>query len=83
MMGGGGGVVLLPDTCYPSGAVSTLSVAWRRRSYHYSTHATAWAQAGMAIPALGTTHATISGDIPCTRALSEEEEVASGRAEHR
>ncbi|ECZ5179646.1 hypothetical protein F8G38_13075 [Salmonella enterica] len=32
------------------------------------------AQAGMAIPALGTTHADyFFGDIPCTRALSEEE----------
>ncbi|UQQ18177.1 L-ribulose-5-phosphate 4-epimerase [Salmonella sp. WGH-01] len=40
----------------------------------HSTHATAWAQAGMAIPALGTTHADyFFGDIPCTVALSEEE----------
>ncbi|MCJ8721710.1 L-ribulose-5-phosphate 4-epimerase UlaF, partial [Escherichia coli] len=40
----------------------------------HSTHATAWAQAGLAIPALGTTHADyFFGDIPCTRGLSEEE----------
>jgi len=40
----------------------------------HSTHATAWAQAGLAIPALGTTHADyFLGDIPCTRALTEEE----------
>ena len=40
----------------------------------HSTHATAWAQAGLAIPALGTTHADyFFGDIPCTRALTEEE----------
>lgn len=40
----------------------------------HSTHATAWAQAGRAIPALGTTHADyFFGDIPCTRALSEAE----------
>lgn len=40
----------------------------------HSTHATAWAQAGMAIPALGTTHADyFFGDIPCTRALTEAE----------
>jgi L-ribulose-5-phosphate 4-epimerase len=40
----------------------------------HSTHATAWAQAGLAIPALGTTHADyFYGDIPCTRALSEQE----------
>lgn len=40
----------------------------------HSTHATAWAQAGLAIPALGTTHADyFLGDIPCTRALTEAE----------
>lgn len=40
----------------------------------HSTHATARAQAGLAIPALGTTHADyFFGDIPCTRALSAQE----------
>ncbi|AWH89295.1 L-ribulose-5-phosphate 4-epimerase [Limnobaculum parvum] len=40
----------------------------------HSTYATAWAQAGMPIPALGTTHADyFSGDIPCTRALTADE----------
>ncbi|EFI7836660.1 L-ribulose-5-phosphate 4-epimerase [Escherichia coli] len=40
----------------------------------HSTHATAWAQAGLAILALGTTHADyFFGDIPCTRGLREEE----------
>lgn len=40
----------------------------------HSTHATAWAQAGQSIPALGTTHADyFFGDIPCTRALNEAE----------
>ncbi|ANG91260.1 L-ribulose-5-phosphate 4-epimerase [Lelliottia amnigena] len=40
----------------------------------HSTHATAWAQAGIAIPALGTTHADyFFGDIPCTRALADAE----------
>ncbi|MCS2169459.1 L-ribulose-5-phosphate 4-epimerase [Scandinavium sp. TWS1a] len=40
----------------------------------HSTHATAWAQAGLSIPALGTTHADyFFGDIPCTRPLSEPE----------
>lgn len=40
----------------------------------HATHATAWAQAGLAIPALGTTHADyFFGDIPCTRALSAQE----------
>lgn len=40
----------------------------------HSTHATAWAQAGLPIPALGTTHADyFFGDIPCTRALTQAE----------
>lgn len=40
----------------------------------HSTHATARAQAGLAVPALGTTHADyFFGDIPCTRALSAQE----------
>lgn len=40
----------------------------------HSTHATAWAQAGLSIPALGTTHADyFFGDIPCTRALTAVE----------
>ncbi|MBF9001985.1 L-ribulose-5-phosphate 4-epimerase [Vibrio sp. NFV-1] len=40
----------------------------------HSSHATSWAQAGKPIPALGTTHADyFYGDIPCTRALSNEE----------
>lgn len=43
-------------------------------AHTHSTHATAWAQAGMAIPALGTTHADyFSGDIPCTRPLTPQE----------
>jgi L-ribulose-5-phosphate 4-epimerase len=40
----------------------------------HSEWATAWAQTGLAIPALGTTHADyFYGDIPCTRPLSESE----------
>lgn len=40
----------------------------------HSTNAVAFAQAGMAIPALGTTHADyFYGDIPCTRELTEQE----------
>lgn len=40
----------------------------------HSPQATAWAQAGRAIPALGTTHADyFYGEIACTRALSDEE----------
>ena len=40
----------------------------------HSEWATAWAQAGKDIPALGTTHADyFYGDIPCTRKLTEKE----------
>lgn len=40
----------------------------------HSTHATAWAQAGLSIPALGTTHADyFLGDIPCSRPLTCDE----------
>ncbi len=40
----------------------------------HSEWATSWAQAGRAIPALGTTHADyFHGDIPCTRRLTQQE----------
>ena len=40
----------------------------------HSTAATAWAQAGRAIPPLGTTHAdAFYGPVPCTPPLSREE----------
>ncbi|MEZ9434830.1 L-ribulose-5-phosphate 4-epimerase, partial [Vibrio lentus] len=40
----------------------------------HSRSATIWAQAGIDIPALGTTHADyFYGDIPCTRRLSHSE----------
>jgi len=40
----------------------------------HSRNATVWAQAGLDIPALGTTHADyFYGDIPCTRRLSAAE----------
>ncbi|RTF96068.1 L-ribulose-5-phosphate 4-epimerase [Serratia marcescens] len=40
----------------------------------HSRHATIWAQAGLDIPAWGTTHADyFYGDIPCTRPMSEAE----------
>lgn len=42
--------------------------------YTHSTYATAWAQAGMAIPCLGTTHADyFHGPVPATRRLTAEE----------
>ena len=40
----------------------------------HSTYATAFAQAGLCLPAYGTTHADyFHGPVPCTRALSDEE----------
>jgi L-ribulose-5-phosphate 4-epimerase len=47
-------------------------------AHTHSTWATAWAQAGRAIPLLGTTHADLSPHpVPVTRALTPEE-VAGG-----
>ncbi|HFT4289480.1 TPA: L-ribulose-5-phosphate 4-epimerase [Klebsiella pneumoniae] len=64
----------------PSSDTATQLALYRRYPdlggvvHTHSTHATAWAQAGLAIPALGTTHADyFFGDIPCTRALSAQE----------
>jgi L-ribulose-5-phosphate 4-epimerase len=40
----------------------------------HSTWATIWAQTGMGIPALGTTHADyFYGEVPCTREMKEKE----------
>ncbi|MGO4499246.1 L-ribulose-5-phosphate 4-epimerase [Paenibacillus sp. 2RAB27] len=40
----------------------------------HSPWATSWAQAGRAIPALGTTHADyFYGEVPCTRLMTETE----------
>ena len=50
----------------------------------HSTYATAWAQAGRGIPAIGTTHADyFHNEIPCTEDMSEQEvkgayELATG-----
>ena len=43
-------------------------------THTHSTNAVAFAQAGIGIPPLGTTHADyFYGEIPCTRELTEEE----------
>lgn len=40
----------------------------------HSTYATAWAQAGLDVPAMGTTHAdTFYGPVPCARFLTQAE----------
>ena len=42
----------------------------------HSSYATAWAQAGRAIPPFGTTHADhYYGEVPCTRSLTDDEIV--------
>jgi L-ribulose-5-phosphate 4-epimerase len=43
-------------------------------AHTHSLHATAWAQTGQSIPALGTTQADyFHGEVPCTRRLTPEE----------
>jgi len=43
-------------------------------THTHSTYATAWAQAGRAVPCLGTTHADyFHGDVPVTRFLTDRE----------
>ncbi|WP_028886576.1 L-ribulose-5-phosphate 4-epimerase [Teredinibacter turnerae] len=43
-------------------------------THTHSTYATAWAQAQLPIPCLGTTHADFAyGDIPCTKVMSDEQ----------
>jgi L-ribulose-5-phosphate 4-epimerase len=40
--------------------------------HSHSTYATAWSQAGLAVPCLGTTHADyVKSHIPCTKDISE------------
>ncbi len=42
--------------------------------HNHSTYATAWAQAGVDLPIIGTTHADYFSDaIPCTRDMTENE----------
>ncbi|GAB3039291.1 L-ribulose-5-phosphate 4-epimerase [Bowmanella dokdonensis] len=43
-------------------------------THTHSTYATAWAQAKMPIPCLGTTHADfVHGEIPCTAEMTDEQ----------
>jgi L-ribulose-5-phosphate 4-epimerase len=43
-------------------------------THTHSTYATAWAQAQLSIPCLGTTHADfVYGEIPCTAIMSDEQ----------
>ena len=50
-------------------------------THTHSLHATAWAQACRGIPAFGTTHADYwSGEIPCTRPMTDAEIVTDYEA---
>ncbi len=75
----------------PSSDTATHAVLYKHYSeiggivHTHSTWATIWAQAGLDVPAMGTTHAdTFYGSIPCARFLTQEEvdrgyEVETGK----
>mgnify|MGYP000901091343 CR=1 FL=1 len=65
---------------HPSSDTPTHCELYRRFSgiggivHTHSRWATIWAQAGRSIPVCGTTHAdSFYGEIPCTRAMTDEE----------
>ncbi|WP_086350689.1 L-ribulose-5-phosphate 4-epimerase [Candidatus Enterococcus clewellii] len=64
----------------PSSDTPTHAVLYKKYSeiggivHTHSTWATIWAQAGLDVPAMGTTHAdTFYGSVPCARFLTQEE----------
>ena len=72
----------------PSSDMPTHLVLYRRFPeiggvvHTHSTHATAWAQAGLSIPNIGTTHAdTFHHDVPCTAPLTPEQIAGNYEAE--
>lgn len=71
---------VVEGTLRPSSDTATHLVLYRAFKaiggivHTHSLHATAWAQAKCAIPALGTTHADYwHGEVPCTRLMTEAE----------
>lgn len=65
---------------YPSTDSATHLILYKNSKeiggivHTHSSYATSWAQAGKPIPPLGTTHADhFSGDVPCTRQLTDKE----------
>ena len=71
---------VVEGTLNPSSDTATHAVLYKH--YHkiggivhtHSTWATIWAQSGLDLPALGTTHAdTFYGAVPCARFLTQEE----------
>lgn len=64
----------------PSSDTATHAVLYKHYTeiggiaHTHSTWATIWAQAGLDVPAMGTTHAdTFYGSVPCARYLTQEE----------
>ena len=71
---------VVDGTLRPSSDTPTHLAIYRRFAdvggvvHTHSTYATAWAQAGRAIPNIGTTHAdTFYCDIPCTEEMTREQ----------
>ena len=71
---------VVEGTLKPSSDLETHTLLYREFPaiggvvHTHSEFATSFAQAGMAIPALGTTHAdSFYGPVPCTAPLSDEE----------
>src|SRR5665213_4380831 len=70
---------IVEGTLRPSSDLDTHTLLYREFPqiggivHTHSEFATSWAQAGMAIPALGTTHADyFYGPVPCTKPLTDE-----------
>jgi L-ribulose-5-phosphate 4-epimerase len=71
---------VVEGTLRPSSDTPTHLVLYRRLAgiggvvHTHSSFASSWAQAGRAIPCLGTTHAdTFAGPVPVTRPLTDDE----------
>jgi L-ribulose-5-phosphate 4-epimerase len=72
---------VVEGTLRPSSDTRTHAVLYRAAAFAkiggivhtHSTYATGWAQAGLAIPVYGTTHADhLPEDVPCTHVMSPE-----------
>jgi L-ribulose-5-phosphate 4-epimerase len=70
---------LVDGTLRPSSDLDTHTLLYREFPtigavvHTHSEYATSWAQAGLSIPALGTTHADyFHGPVPCTEPLSDD-----------
>ena len=71
---------IVEGTLRPSSDTKTHTHLYRHFSdiggvtHTHSTYATAWAQAKLSIPCLGTTHADfVFGEIPCTAEMTDEQ----------